>query len=253
MEKYILETCVDSVESALAAERGGANRLELCANLIIGGTTPSPCLFREVRRACGIRIHVLLRPRFGDFCYTEHEFRILMEEVKLFRELGADGVVIGVLRPDGTLDEERMRILIEEAAGMSVTLHRAFDVCRDPYEALEQAKALGVDTILTSGQADSCLAGQKLLAELVERAGKEIDILVGSGVDAEAIRMLCPAVKASSYHMSGKITLDSSMVYRKEGVPMGLPSLSEFEIWRTSEEKIRAAAEVLKSLQVPGV
>jgi len=248
MRDYILETCIDSVESALAAERGGANRLEMCGNLIIGGTTPSPELFREVRRRCGIKIHVLLRPRFGDFCYTDSEFRILREEVKLFRELGADGVVIGVLKPDGTLNMEQMQALMEERGDMSVTLHRAFDVCRDPYEALEQAKALGINTILTSGQANSCLAGRELLAELVRLAAGEIDILVGSGVDAAAISELYPQVKAHSYHMSGKVTLDSAMTYRKEGVSMGLPSLSEFEIWRTSEEKIRAAAKVLREL-----
>lgn len=248
MRDYILETCIDSVESALIAEKGGANRLEMCGNLIIGGTTPSPQLFKEVRRQCGIKIHALLRPRFGDFCYTENEFCILKEEVRMFRELGADGVVIGILRPDGTLDMERMKALMEETGDMSVTLHRAFDVCRDPYEALEQAKSLGIHTILTSGQADSCLAGRGLLAELVERAAGKIDIMVGSGVDAEAIRELYPQVKAHSYHMSGKVTLDSEMTYRKEGVNMGLPSLSEFEIWRTSEEKIRAAAEVLRGL-----
>lgn len=248
MKDYILETCIDSVESALAAERGGANRLELCGNLVIGGTTPSPELFKEVRRRCGIRIHVLLRPRFGDFCYTDSEFRILKEEVKLFRKLGADGVVIGILKPDGTLNMEQVQALMEERGDMSVTLHRAFDVCRDPYEALEQAKALGIHTILTSGQADSCLAGRELLADLVRLAAGEIDILVGSGVDAAAIRELYPQVKAHSYHMSGKVTLDSAMTYRKEGVSMGLPSLSEFEIWRTSEEKIREAAEVLRKL-----
>lgn len=248
MRDYILETCIDSVESALIAEKGGANRLEMCGNLIIGGTTPGPQLFKEVRRQCGIKIHALLRPRFGDFCYTENEFRILKEEVRMFRELGADGVVIGILRPDGTLDMERMKALMEETGDMSVTLHRAFDVCRDPYEALEQAKSLGIHTILTSGQANSCLAGRGLLAELVERAAGKIDIMVGSGVDAEAIRELYPQVKAHSYHMSGKVTLDSEMTYRKEGVNMGLPSLSEFEIWRTSEEKIRAAAEVLRGL-----
>ena len=248
MKDYILETCIDSVESALAAERGGANRLEMCGNLVIGGTTPSPELFKEVRRRCGIRIHVLLRPRFGDLCYTDSEFCILKEEVKLFRELGADGVVIGILKPDGTLNMEQMQALMEEKGGMSVTLHRAFDVCRDPYEALEQAKELGIHTILTSGQANSCLAGRELLADLVRLAAGEIDILVGSGVDAAAIRELYPQVKAHSYHMSGKVTLDSAMTYRKEGVNMGLPSLSEFEIWKTSEEKIREAAEVLRKL-----
>ena len=143
---------------------------------------------------------------------------------------------------------EQMRALMEERGDMSVTLHRAFDVCRDPYEALQQAKALGINTILTSGQANSCLAGRELLAELVRLAAGEIDILVGSGVDAAAIRKLYPRVKAHSYHMSGKVTLDSRMTYRKEGVNMGLPSLSEFEIWRTSEEKIREAAETLREL-----
>ena len=248
MKDYILETCIDSVESALTAERGGANRLEMCGNLIIGGTTPSPQLFKEVRRQCSIKIHTLLRPRFGDFCYTDNEFHILKEEVKMFRELGADGVVIGILRPDGTLNLEQMGALIEEAGDMSVTLHRAFDVCRDPYEALEQAKSLGIHTILTSGQANTCLAGRELLAELTERAAGEIDIMVGSGVNAAVIRELYPQVKARSYHMSGKVTLDSEMEYRREGVNMGLPSLSEFEIWRTSEEKIRDAAEALREL-----
>ncbi|MEY8427195.1 copper homeostasis protein CutC [Lachnospiraceae bacterium 46-15] len=249
MEGYILETCIDSVESAIAAERGGANRLELCGNLIIGGTTPSPALYQEVRRNCGLKIHALIRPRFGDFCYTGHEFQIIRGEVKMFRELGADGVVIGCLHPDGALNLEQMRMLVEEAGNMSVTLHRAFDVCRNPYEALEAAVGLGINTILTSGQANTCLAGRKLLAELAEQAAGRIDILVGSGVDAAVIRELYPQVKTQSYHMSGKMTLESKMEYRKEGVNMGLPSFSEFEIWRTSEEKIREAAEVLRGLQ----
>ena len=247
--KRKLEVCVDSVESATAAERGGANRLEMCGNLIIGGTTPSPALYREVRKRCGLKIHALIRPRFGDFCYTEHEFQIIRNEVKMFRELGADGVVIGCLRPDGALNLEQMRILMEEAGNMSVTLHRAFDVCRDPYKTLEEAVELGIDTILTSGQENSCLAGQKLLTELAEQADGRIDILIGSGVDASAIRELYPKVKTRSYHMSGKVTLESEMEYRKEGVNMGLPSLSEFEIWRTSEEKIREAAETLQGFQ----
>ena len=140
MKNYILEACVDSVESALEAQCGGATRLELCSSLIIGGTTPSPCLFQEIREHSDICTHVLIRPRFGDFCYTDYEFQVIRREVCNFRELGADGVVIGILKPDGTLDMERMRILMEEAGEMSVTLHRAFDVCVDPFEAMEQAK-----------------------------------------------------------------------------------------------------------------
>ena len=248
MKKYILESCVDSVESALAAAKGGADRLELCANLIIGGTTPSPALFEEIRKVSPIRIHALIRPRFGDFCYTDYEFAMIRREVAMYREMGAEGVVIGILNPDGSLNMEQMEILMEEAGGMSVTLHRAFDVCRDPFEALDQAKKLGIHTILTSGQKNSASAGRDLLKELTERAGDAIDIMAGGGVNAQVIRELAPYTGAHVFHMSGKITLDSRMEYRREGVNMGLPSLSEFEIWRTKEENIRAAREVLDSL-----
>lgn len=248
MKKYILESCVDSVESALAAAKGGADRLELCANLIIGGTTPSPALFEEIRKVSPIRIHALIRPRFGDFCYTDYEFAMIRREVAMYREMGAEGVVIGILNPDGSLNMEQMEILMEEAGGMSVTLHRAFDVCRDPFEALDQAKKLGIHTILTSGQKNSASAGRDLLKELTERAGDAIDIMAGGGVNAQVIRELAPYTGAHVFHMSGKITLDSQMEYRREGVNMGLPSLSEFEIWRTKAENIRAAREVLDSL-----
>lgn len=139
MERFTLEVCVDSVESALAAKRGGADRLELCNNLIIGGTTPSSVLFEKIRNIIDIRTHVLIRPRYGDFCYTDYEFRVIAREIRKFRELGAEGVVIGILKPDGTLDMKRMKQLMEEAGDMSVTLHRAFDVCADPFEAMEQA------------------------------------------------------------------------------------------------------------------
>lgn len=239
---------MDSVESALAAQDGGATRLELCSNLIIGGTTPSPCLFEEIRELSGICTHILIRPRFGDFCYTEYEFRVMRREVGNFRKLGADGVVIGILRPDGMLDVERMKILMEEAGNMSVTLHRAFDVCVDPFEALEQAKELGIDTVLTSGQKNHCLEGRDTLKRLVEGEDGRITIQVGSGVDAETIRQIQPYTKAHAFHMSGKRNLESAMIYRKEGVNMGIPSISEFEIIRTEQEKIRQACLVLESL-----
>lgn len=248
-DRYILEACVDSVESALAAERGGADRLELCGNLVIGGTTPSPCLFEEIRNISDICTHVLIRPRFGDFCYMDYEFSVMVREVRSFRKLGADGVVIGILNPDGTLDVKRMRQLMEEAQDMSVTLHRAFDVCANPFEAMEQAKELGIHTILTSGQKNHCREGKTLLKELVEREDGQITIQVGSGVDAEVIRQIQPYTGAHAFHMSGKKTVDSRMIYRKEGVSMGLPSLSEFEIFRTEEEKIRQARLVLNNLK----
>ena len=159
MKEYILEACVDSVESAMAAVEGGADRLELCGNLIIGGTTPGPWLFDEIRKRSDIRIHALIRPRFGDFCYTDAEFSMIKHAVEDFRKMGAEGVVFGVLRPDGTLNMEQMKELMEAAGDMSVTLHRAFDVCVDPIETMEQAISLGINTILTSGQRNVCLQG----------------------------------------------------------------------------------------------
>ena len=138
MRDYILECCVDSVESAIEAKKGGANRIELCSGLVIGGLSPSKALFEAVRENVDIRIHTLLRSRFGDFCYTNYEHELLKKEVRMFRELGADGVVIGTLRPDGSLHTEQMKELIEEAGDMSITLHRAFDMCKDPFATLEQ-------------------------------------------------------------------------------------------------------------------
>lgn len=249
MENYILEACVDSVESAIAAAKGGATRLELCGSLIIGGITPSPSLFREIRKYTDIKIHALIRPRFGDFCYTDHEFAIMKDEIMAFKKLGAQGVVFGILKPDASLEVERMKALVEAAGDMSVTLHRAFDVCADPFEAMEQAIGLKMDTILTSGQQNVCTQGLELLEELVKKSGERITIQVGSGVNAQVIQKLYPRIHARAYHMSGKETLDSSMVYRKKGVNMGLDSISEYEIWRTEEEKIREAVQVLRELQ----
>lgn len=248
MKNFVLECCVDSVDSALNAARGGAVRLELCGNLIIGGTTPSPSLFKEIRKYTDIPVNVLVRPRFGDFCYNSHEIEIMRDEIKLFREMGADAVVIGVLNPDGTLNRDAMGKLIEVAGDMKITLHRAFDVCKDPFRTMEEAVSLGVNTILTSGQENSCLSGWELLRDLVQEAQGRIEILVGAGVDAAAIRELVPKTHARSFHMSGKITRDSAMQYRKQGVNMGLPSFSEFEIWETSEEKIKEARLVLECL-----
>ena len=173
MKDYILETCVDSVESAMAAAEGGADRLELCSNLIIGGTTPGPWLFEEIRKRSDIRIHALIRPRFGDFCYTDAEFSMIRNAVKDFRKMGAEGVVVGILKPDGTLNMEQMKELMDAAGDMSVTLHRAFDVCADPIEAMEQAISLGIDTILTSGQKNTCLQGAEIISTSLPSAAPQ--------------------------------------------------------------------------------
>lgn len=246
MKKFILEACVDSVESAIAALQGGANRLELCSNIIIGGTTPSIGLFRQVKEYCNVPIQVLIRPRYGDFHYTDKEQQVMMDDVEIFQVEGASGIVIGALNPDGSLHDKYMREVRERAKGMSITLHRAFDVCADPFETMEKAIDLGIDTILTSGQKNHCLEGMNLIADLVKKAANRIDIIVGGGVNASVIKDLYSITNATSYHMSGKSRKPSGMTYRKEGISMGVASLDEYSIWQTMEENIRAAKEVLE-------
>ena len=248
MKDYILECCVDSVESAVAAQAGGANRLELCANLVIGGTTPDINLFLAVREIVSIKINVLIRPRFGDFCYTGEEFSIVKKDVEMFRKYGADGVVIGVLREDGSLDMERMKELIEAAGNMSVTLHRAFDVSRDPFQTLKDAEDLHIGTILTSGQKNTCYEGRELLGQLVEKTAGKVDILVGSGVNSAQIAELAAVTKAKSFHLSGKVNAESAMTYRKEDVSMGLPLMSEYTIFRTDAGEIAKVRDILQRL-----
>ena len=245
---YILEVCADSVQSAVAAQEGGADRIELCSGLVIGGLSPSPALFKQIRKYTDLKIRTLLRPRSGDFCYDDYEFQTLKEEVEMFRELGADGVVIGMLNPDGTLDVERMEVLVNAAGDIGITLHRAFDVCRDPYEALEQCASLGIDTILTSGQKSSAWEGRGLLAELAEQAAGRVEILAGAGVNPGVIEKLAGCTAVRAFHMSGKKVMDSRMEFRREGVPMGIPGFSEFEIWQTDREQVRRAVQVLQSL-----
>lgn len=248
MPSYTLECCVDSVESAIAAERGGATRLELCADLPLGGTTPGLSLFRAVRRNCGLPVHVLVRPRFGDFCYSRYERELIVADAALFADAGADAVVTGLLLPDGGLDTASMATVMTAASGSLVTLHRAFDVCRDPFEVLEQAVALGLSTILTSGQAATASEGSALIAELHRRAAGRIQILAGSGVNSRVIRALTKATGTRAYHLSAKRSYPSAMVYRKQGVPMGLPLMSEFELWRTDTEEVAAVRQVLEQL-----
>lgn len=245
-QPYTLEVCVDSVESALAAARGGATRLELCANLVIGGTTPSLELFRAVRRRVNVDVNVLIRPRFGDFHYTEPELSIMCREVETFSKAGAHGVVIGCLHRDGSLDVDKMRALIRAAGDCQITLHRAFDVCSDPFAVLDQVAELGIDTILTSGQEADCWTGREMLRQLLDRAPEGVGILIGAGVTPEVIRQLLPLLPARQFHMSGKRVLESEMTYRNPRVSMGLPGISEFQIYRTDEESVRQAAQILE-------
>lgn len=253
---YTLEVCVDSTASAVAAKNGGADRLELCADLIVGGTTPSLALVRQVKEETGLPVRALLRPRFGDFCYDRWELEEMRGSAAELVAAGADGIVTGVLTPDGALDVEALRPIYDaarnaaEQAGRPVALilHRAFDVCRDPFAALEAACALGLTTILTSGQAASAPAGSALLHKLVAASAGRIEILVGAGVSPANLAALAAETGAHSFHLSGKQALDSRMIFRREGVPMGLPGFSEFERWQTCEETIRQVRKVLNTL-----
>ena len=252
----VLEVCVDSTASALAAKRGGADRLELCADLIVGGTTPSLTLVQQVKAETGLPVRALLRPRFGDFCYDSYELAQMEQLAAELVEAGADGIVTGVLTPEGALDAGAMQPIYAaarkaaEKAGRPVacTLHRAFDVCVNPFAALETARSMGLCTILTSGQAASAPQGAALLRQLTERAGKDVEILAGAGVSAQNILVLATQTGVRAFHLSGKQVLQSRMTFRREGVPMGLPGFSEFEVWQTSEANIRAARQALDSL-----
>lgn len=242
----ILEVCVDSVESAVNAELGGADRIELCSDLIVGGITPSLALFERIREKINLPIHVLLRPRFGDFLYSEEEMEVLVRQANLFAKAGADNLVIGCLTPDGRLDLDAMKQIIDTAAGTPINLHRAFDMCRDMDEALEDAKKLGIVSILTSGGCASAIEGLEVLDHLKKNAGR-IDIMAGAGMNAKNIKYMMEHSSLTAFHMSGKKTLQSKMEYRNPKVNMGLPSLSEYEIIQTDAAEIRAAKLVMNT------
>ena len=243
--KFLLECATDSVESALAAAKGGADRLELCANLIIGGTTPTLALYDEVRSHSDIPLFILIRPRFGDFLYTDYEANVICREIEMFQKAGAEGVVIGSLNKDGSLNTEHMKRFMDSAKDMSITLHRAFDMSADPLATLMQAKELGVNTILTSGQAPSSLEGIDLYEKLIEKANGEISILAGGGIKASTIEKLLKQTSLTAFHMSGKIVVESGMEFRNPAVSMGLPGISEYNIWLTDENNVREARGVL--------
>lgn len=247
----ILEVCVDSVESAVNAQAGGADRIELCGDLIVGGITPSLALFERIREKINIPIHILLRPRFGDFLYSEEKMEVLVRQARAFAKAGADNLVIGCLTPDGRLDLEAMKRIIDVSDGTPINLHRAFDMCRDLDEALEDAKQLGVISILTSGGYASALEGIEVLDRLKKNSGN-IDIMAGAGMNAKNIKYMMDNSSLTAFHMSGKKTLQSKMTYRNPRVNMGLPTLSEYEIIQTDVQEIRAARLVM-NLNHPAV
>lgn len=221
MTNYKFEICTNSVESSLAAEQGGANRVELCAGIPEGGTTPSYGEIAMARKYLNIKVHVIIRPRGGDFFYTPLEIETMIKDIELCQELKVDGVVFGCLNADGSINMPAMRELMKASQGLSVTFHRAFDVCSDPRKALEQIIDLGCHRILTSGQEKNAELGIPLLKEINTLANGRIIILAGCGVNEQNIKKIALETGITEFHFSAREEKPSPMVYRRERVPMG--------------------------------
>jgi copper homeostasis protein len=235
------EICVDSVEAALAAQAAGAQRVELCANLVEGGTTPSLGMMEETRQAVTLGIQAMIRPRGGDFVYTPAEFAVMRRDLTIAKAAGMDGAVFGLLLPDGTVDVARTQMLVELARPLTVTFHRAFDLCRDPFEALETLIDLGVDRILTGGGTFRAADGLQTLGRLVQQAGDRLTILVGGGVNASNIAQIMAATGATEAHFAARRDLDSPMRYRVPGLFMGAPYTPDEYTRKVTDKALIAA------------
>lgn len=212
----ILEVCAGTIESIRAAKEGGAQRIELCCALSEDGLTPSEGMLRYALAQEGLSVHVLIRPRSGDFVYTEAELRCMIEDIRHCREMGVQGVVIGALTPEGDVDIPACQRMVAEAKGMNITFHRAFDVCRQPHKALEDIIQLGCTHVLTSGQAATAAEGIAMLRELVKQADRRIQILPGGGVNEQNAAQILQQTGATEIHGSAR----SSRVFgRKETDP----------------------------------
>jgi len=244
----VLEICVDSLASARAAIRGGADRLELCSALAVGGLTPYEALLRQIKAESGIEVRCLMRPRAGDFLYTKEELELLCLQILQLKAAGADGFVIGCLDAEGNLDLAAMKPLVEACGECGITLHRCIDVSRDLEQTYRDAMELGIDTVLTSGGESSCRKGMENIGKLLALRDclQGPEVLIGAGVNGEVIeefRMVFPG--AVAFHMSGKTDVPSGMAFRREGIPMGLPGQDEWHIQQTSENAVRNARTAL--------
>ena len=247
MKKYIIEACTTSVASAIEAQKGGAKRVELCDNIYEGGTTPGYGTIKTARKVLTIDLNVMIRPRGQDFCYSGLEFDIMKEDIRMCKQLGVDGVVFGILKPDGNIDIERTTELVRLASPMPATFHRAFDMTPDPYKALEDIISTGAYRILTSGHKNKAFDGIELIRELVERAAGRIIIMPGSGISEDNILEIRNRTGAKEFHLSGSKQVESKMQFKKTGIFMGgLPQIPEYEMKVTDSERIRRVEEALK-------
>lgn len=249
MEMYRFEVCANSVESCLAAQAGGADRVELCAGIPEGGTTPSYGEISVARELLSTtRLHVIIRPRGGDFLYSPVEVKTMLKDIEMARQLGADGVVFGCLTAEGEIDILVMQELMKASQGLSVTFHRAFDVCRHPQKALEQIIELGCNRILTSGQQPTAEQGIPLLKELQEQAAGRIILLAGCGVNEKNISRIASETGIREFHFSARKTIKSEMIYKNESVSMGgTVHIDEYERNVTATQRVMDTIQAVKS------
>jgi copper homeostasis protein len=243
---FKLEICVDNVESALNAQLAGADRVELCDNLPEGGTTPGYGTIISARNNLDITLNVMIRPRGGDFLYTDLEYDIMRRDIDVCGESGADGIVIGILRSDGAIDLERTARLIELAQPMQVTFHRAFDMCSDHMQGLKDVIASGASRLLTSGQKDKAEEGVRLINLLVEKAHGEIIIMPGSGINLSNIAQIAKVTGAKEFHLTARKVIESEMIFRRQGISMGgEKGISEFSRNVADPDIIRSIISIL--------
>lgn len=234
----LLEICAGDIDSVYAAARGGADRVELCCALSEGGLTPSAGMIEEALSVPGIKVNVLIRPRSGDFIYSEAELRVMIRNIEMCRQLGVNGVVFGALTSDGDVDKEACRRMAEASAGLQRTFHRAFDMCRDPQNAVRDILKLGFDRILTSGQEMSAMAGSALIKQL-QMEFPDITFIAAGGVIPSNVTEIIAESGVREIHASAKTTVKSPMKFRRKSVSMGKAGIDEYMRETSDEETIR--------------
>jgi len=248
-QPFITEVCVGSVRSAIEAAAGGARRVELCENLLEGGTTPSAGSIEACLKIQELKTMVMIRPRGGDFLYDETEFDVMLRDVRVAGRTGAHGVVFGILKADGTIDRDRMSKLIELSNGMDITCHRAFDMTRNPFEALETLISIGVKRVLTSGQQPKAVLGSGLIKKLIEQADGRIIIMPGSGVNETTIAEIAET-GAREFHIAPKRSVKSEMIFRNLSVNMGTPDQPEYETLITDRYRVKKVVDYLNAVKI---